>query len=53
MKRIKRAILRYYHLLCNRNKCFHAPLNKRLESKFDIVERGDIYLGKDWYYRPR
>ena len=47
-----KSLVRWYYLITKRNQCFRNPLNQRVTKWGNIVEWGDVYLGKNWWYRP-
>lgn len=47
-----KSLVRWYYLITKRNQCFRSPLNQRVTKWGNIVEWGDEYLGRNWWYRP-
>lgn len=54
---MKKLLIRWYYRMFYKGRCFKASLSERQFSlyynKGNIVEYGDLYLGKDWWYRAR
>ena len=52
-----KTLKRWYYLLFYNKRCYKASLHDRqvnlAYNKGDLVEYGDLYLGKDWWYCPR